>query len=81
MIRLPLIAHCNERHGTHFTSPFTDHLIYQEVNEDWHEPTEHNYAYEIVKYKLTQDRDDPIREEPRFKAVETRLREIMYEQT
>ncbi|MBQ8382270.1 MAG: helix-turn-helix transcriptional regulator [Clostridia bacterium] len=73
-----IIAHCNARHGERYTSPFTDRLIYQEVNEDWHEPTEHNYAYEIVTYKLTQDRYDPIREEPRFKAVEARLREIMY---
>lgn len=58
--------------GDPFTSRFTDLLVYPEPSEDFDDLRCANHAFYFLR-KMKQDRYDPIREEPRFKAICERL--------
>lgn len=55
-------------HGKHFTSIFTDELIYPEPGKDFHELTEHTNCWYMTD-RLQHNRYDCIRDNPRFAAV------------
>ena len=61
--------------GDAFTSPFMDVQTYPDPDsDDFDDLTVHNNAY-YCREKLNQSRYAPIREEPRFKAICTTLKE------
>ena len=57
-----------EDHGKHFTSIFTDKLIYPEPGKDFHELTEHNQSWYMLD-RMKASRYDGIRDNERFAAV------------
>ena len=59
--------------GDPFTSPFTDRLVYPEASDEFDDLRCANHAYYFMA-KMKQDRYDPIREHPRFKAIYERLK-------
>lgn len=59
--------------GDRYTSPFTNLLVYPEPGDDFDDLKNANNAF-YVWLKLKQERYDPIREHPRFKAVQERLK-------
>lgn len=61
-------------HGKHYTSIFTDKLVYPEPGADFHELKEHSLCYYMLD-RLKHERYDPIRANVRFKAVEKALLE------
>ena len=66
-------AYIND-HGKHYTSIFTDELVYPEPNKDFHELTEHSKCYYMLE-KLKHNRYDRIRNYPRFVAIAEKLKE------
>ena len=67
------LSYQNDR-GKHFTSFLVDTQFYPEKSKDFHELTEHTNCYYMLD-RLQSSRYDPIRDDPRFKAVENTLRE------
>lgn len=59
-------------HGKHYTSIFTDKIVYPEPSENFHELSEHSQCYYMLD-RLTSKRYDPIREDARFIAVKEAL--------
>ena len=62
-----------EDHGEHFTSIFTDKIIYPET-DSFYEPAEHNQCYYNLD-KLNAKRYDRIRDNERFRKVINTLKE------
>lgn len=60
-------------HGKHYSSIFTDKLIYPEPGKDFHEPTEHSNSYYMLA-RLEHKRYECIRENERYLAVVTALK-------
>lgn len=60
-------------HGKHYTSIFTDKLVYSDQSNDFHELKEHSHCYYMLD-RLENTRYDPIREDARFIAVMEALR-------
>lgn len=67
-----LIAGAAAKPGDRFDSPFTSRLILPEMDEN----CIHNDAWYSLEKLTTQRRYDPIRETPRFRAIESHLREF-----
>ena len=67
------LSYQNDR-GKHFTSFLVDTQYYPEKSKDFHELTEHTYGHYSLA-RLQNSRYDPIRNDPRFAAVEKALRE------
>ena len=63
------------KHGEHYSSPFSDRLVYPIPSDDFKDLVAHNQAW-YTNQKMKQSRYDPIRENERFKAIETRLSAI-----
>lgn len=61
-------------HGKHFTSIFTDKLIYPEPGKNFYEPAEHNQCYYNL-VRLNAARYDGIRNHERFRKVVNALKE------
>jgi len=61
-------------HGKHFTSIYTDKLIYPEPGKDFHEFKEHSNCYYMLD-RLEHSRYDALRDHPRFTAVLDALQE------
>ena len=61
-----------EDHGKHYTSIFTDKLIYPEPGKDFHELTEHNQCWYMLE-RMKASRYDGIRENERFRKVVEQL--------
>ncbi len=55
-------------HGKYYSSVLTDQLMYPYPNQDFHELTEHNQAYDLFN-RLQNKRYDLVRDNPRFLAV------------
>ena len=64
--------------GDPFTSRFTDLLVYPEPSEDFDDLRCANHAFYFLA-KMKQDRYDPIREHPRFRALCKRLQDAAKE--
>ena len=65
---------CEEDHGMHYSSIFTDVLVYPETVKDSCELTEHNQSYYRLDY-MNAPRYDCIREEDRFKRIIKKMEE------
>ena len=61
-----------EDHGKHFSSIYTDKLIYPEPSKDFHELTEHNQSYYNLDH-LNHARYDSLRENKRFVGIVSAL--------
>ena len=61
-----------EDHGKHYTSIFTDKLIYPEPGKDFHELTEHNQCWYMLE-RMKASRYDGLRENERFRKVVEQL--------
>ncbi len=61
-------------HGKHYSSVLTDKLVYPCPGKDFHEFTEHNVAFYMLD-RLQHKRYDTIRENARFEAIVSALKE------
>ncbi len=61
-------------HGKYYSSVLTDKVIYPYPGKDFHELTEHNYAFYMLD-RLQHKRYDTIRENKRFQAIVSTLKE------
>lgn len=62
-------------HGTFFSSPFVDHVVYPFPSEDFHELLEHSQSWYFLHDYIPHERYDSIREDARFRSIVAKLEE------